>query len=116
LGRLGEAAVAAHYERDGFRVLARNLRTTGGEIDLLVCRRGLLVGVEVKTRRAHGAPERLVAAADVDRRARVLRVLARAFLPSERRLHLRMDVAAVRWLEASGPEVRVFSGPERSLP
>jgi putative endonuclease len=41
---------AAFVRRHGYRVLTRNYKTTGGEIDL-VCRHGdVLVFVEVKTR------------------------------------------------------------------
>ena len=34
-GRLGEDLAAAHLQRLGFRVLARNARTRYGEIDLI---------------------------------------------------------------------------------
>ena len=35
LGRLGEQLAAAHLERLGFAILARNARTRYGEIDLI---------------------------------------------------------------------------------
>ena len=54
VGRLGEALAAEHLERLGFAVLARNARTSAGEIDLVALDgRALgraLVFVEVKTR------------------------------------------------------------------
>lgn len=57
LGRLGEQLAAEHFERLGFRVLARNHRTRFGELDLVVCDRELLVFCEVKTRRmGSGSP------------------------------------------------------------
>ncbi|MCW3008220.1 MAG: YraN family protein [Solirubrobacterales bacterium] len=52
LGRLGEDLAAAHFERRGFRVLARNHRTRFGELDLIAYDGERLVFAEVKTRRA----------------------------------------------------------------
>jgi putative endonuclease len=52
LGRAGEALAAEHLERLGYAVLARNLRTRWGELDLVVYDGRALVFVEVKTRRA----------------------------------------------------------------
>ncbi|HSZ06233.1 MAG TPA: YraN family protein [Solirubrobacteraceae bacterium] len=52
LGRLGEDLAAAHFTRLGFTMLARNVHTRSGEIDLIVFDRGVLVFVEVKTRSA----------------------------------------------------------------
>ena len=50
IGNYGERVAAAFLRRHGYRVLIRNYKTPGGEIDL-VCRHGeVLVFVEVKTR------------------------------------------------------------------
>ena len=50
-GREAEAAAARHLERHGLRVVERNFRIRGGEIDL-ICRDGrTLVFVEVRLRR-----------------------------------------------------------------
>ncbi len=51
LGGLGEDLAAEHLGRLGFRVIARNVRTRNGEIDLIACDGSTLVFVEVKTRR-----------------------------------------------------------------
>jgi putative endonuclease len=56
LGRLGEQLACEHFERLGFRVLERNVRSRGGEIDLIAFDGTTLVFVEVKTRRARAAP------------------------------------------------------------
>ena len=50
LGAAGEAAAAAWQEARGYRVLARNVRTRHGEIDLVVRLESLVVFVEVKSR------------------------------------------------------------------
>ncbi len=52
LGRLGEQLAAAHFDRLGFSLIARNVRTRHGEIDLIVADNRTLVFVEVKARRA----------------------------------------------------------------
>ena len=50
IGRCGEELAAAHLERLGLRVLARNARTPAGEIDIVARDERALVFVEVKTR------------------------------------------------------------------
>jgi putative endonuclease len=52
LGTLGEDIAAAHLRRLGFVLLARNVRTRHGEIDLIAFDGQTLVFAEVKTRRA----------------------------------------------------------------
>ncbi len=97
--------------RRGLRVVARNLRTRHGEIDVL-CRRGRLwVAVEVKARSHHPAPERCVRTGQLDRIERALRSVAAQLRPLPRRL--RIDVVAVRWTARDGarsspPEVQHF--------
>jgi putative endonuclease len=50
LGRRGEDAAAAFYERNGYRVVDRNFRCNAGELDLVAAGRGVIVFCEVKTR------------------------------------------------------------------
>jgi putative endonuclease len=54
LGRRGERAAVAALRRAGYRVLARNLRTPRGEIDVVALDGETLVIVEVKTTAADG--------------------------------------------------------------
>jgi putative endonuclease len=56
LGERGESLAAAHLERLGYRVVARNERTRHGEIDLIVTDGRALVFVEVKTRLEGSGP------------------------------------------------------------
>ena len=49
-GRDGEEQAASALEADGWRVLARNWRGAGGELDLVVQKNRRLRFVEVKTR------------------------------------------------------------------
>jgi putative endonuclease len=95
LGPLGEAAAVRFLERAGLTILARNLRSRLGELDILARDGSTLVFVEVKTRRgARGDPPE--AAVDARKRARLGR-LALGYLAGR---HLgerpcRFDVVAV---------------------
>ena len=55
LGKRGERRAAWFYRLRGYRIVERNLRMRGGEIDLVVRRGGPLVFVEVKTRQSVAA-------------------------------------------------------------
>jgi putative endonuclease len=55
LGKRGERRAAWFYRLRGYRIVERNLRMRGGEIDLVVRRGGMLVFVEVKTRQSVAA-------------------------------------------------------------
>ena len=62
MGKEGEMIAAAYLESKGYRIVKRNYRSGRGEIDLIAQHEGLLVFVEVKTRRdrSHGFPEEAV--------------------------------------------------------
>ena len=93
-GRAGEEAAAAFLEANGYRVVARNVRLPGGEIDAVCVEGGELVIVEVKRRDGRRFGPALAA---VDRRKRAtLRRLAADYAqvvaPSAR---IRFDVVAL---------------------
>lgn len=92
LGRRGEDAAAAFLGRRGMEVLARNVRTAFGEIDLVAMDGDVVVFVEVKTRRGAGALEAVDA-----RKQRRLSRLALVFLARAGWLDraARFDVVAV---------------------
>lgn len=52
LGFQGERFAENFLKRSGFRILERNFRKNGGEIDLICEKRGTIVFVEVKTRKS----------------------------------------------------------------
>src|ERR1700754_5346152 len=58
LGQRGEELAAQHFERLGYRVLARNHHTRWGELDLVLVdeSEGTIVFCEVKTRRLGSGP------------------------------------------------------------
>lgn len=106
-GSAGEALAAAGLARAGYVVVARNVRTRDGEIDLLVRQGRTWVAVEVKSRRDHPAPERCVGPEQLDRIGRALQNLAGTLRP--RPDALRIDVVSVRWSTA-GPDLLHFRG------
>jgi putative endonuclease len=86
LGRLGEELARRHLESSGYTVLEKNYRASGGEIDLIAEKNGVLALVEVRTRRGteFGTPEESVT-------------------PWKRS---RMIAAAYQYLKSSGAEDR----------
>jgi putative endonuclease len=102
LGAAGEARAAEYLARAGYRILARNARAAGVEIDLVATRGDLVVFVEVKTRRTRdfgGA----AAAVDARKQARLARGAAawlREHRPRARRA--RFDVIACEWEDGRG--------------
>jgi putative endonuclease len=96
VGRRGEEAAARHLESHGLRLLERNYRCRGGEIDLVMLDGTTLVLVEVRLRttRDFGG-----AAASVGRHKQRRFTLAARHLmmarPDYRRLRVRFDVVAL---------------------
>lgn len=91
-GRYGEDAAAEFLRRRGFEILARNVRTALGEIDLVALDGEVVVFVEVKARRGASGLEAVDA-----RKQRRLSRLALAFLARAGWLDraARFDVVAV---------------------
>lgn len=95
LGRAGEDRAAAHLEATGYRILDRNWRTRGGEIDIVAERGGAIAVVEVKTRRGDlfGDP---LEAVDARKRARLWRLaMAWRHAHPESAGELRLDAIAI---------------------
>lgn len=108
LGRAGESAALAWYQRRGFRLVARNWRCPLGELDLVVRRGTLVAFVEVKTRAGSGFGGGYEAVGW--RKQQKLRQLAEAFVSRHGRagLDYRFDVASVMPGRSGRHEVHVF--------
>ena len=104
LGRYGEDAATLYLATQGYRVVARNLRTPVGEIDIIVQRAKSLIFVEVKTRRslAFGSPQEAVG----PRKQRQIIRAAQWYLSDaqHRGLQPRFDVIAILYLP-DGPQI-----------
>jgi len=96
LGRAAEESAAAFLERSGLRVVARNVRSRLGEIDLVCRERDVWVFVEA---RWGDAPS---AAVSIEKQRRLAR-LAALYLKSQglRDVRCRFDVVAVT-IDADG--------------
>ncbi len=72
-GAAAERAAARYLRRQGYRILARNLRVAGGEIDLLATHNDWLVVVEVRSYKSQdGRRPRETLSPDKQRRLRRL--------------------------------------------
>jgi putative endonuclease len=110
LGAEGEARAAALLEERGYRILARNARAGGVEIDLVAQRASLIAFVEVKTRRTRrfGSPELAV---DARKRARLVRGAAAWLRENRRRARsARFDVIACEFDAHAGWRLRHIEG------
>ena len=96
-GRAAESRVAWHYRLRGYRILARNVRAAGVELDLIVRRGRRLVFVEVKQKSGpgHGDP---LEAVDERKRARLRRGVEAWLVANPRlaTLEVSFELAAVR--------------------
>jgi len=97
LGRRGERRAAWFYRLRGFRIVARNVRSKAGEIDLIARRGRLLVVAEVKTRQSLTAGEGYEAV-NREKQLQLVR-LADGYLARERLrdVTLRYDVLSLFW-------------------
>jgi putative endonuclease len=101
LGHRGERVAERHLRRQGYRILARNFRAAGAEIDLVAMDGETLVFVEVKTRLSTetGMPEEAVNPHKQRHIRRAAEIYALGHRAHERAI--RFDVVAIRQ-DASG--------------
>jgi len=93
-GRWGEEQAARFLVSHGYRIVARNLRLPGGEIDIVAVEDRVLVFVEVKLR-AGGTFGTALAAVDARKRA-ILRSLAADYAQIVApRARIRFDVVSI---------------------
>ncbi|MBR4100536.1 MAG: YraN family protein [Oscillospiraceae bacterium] len=97
LGKMGESAVCYYLEALGYRILARNFRIRGGEIDIVAARDSDLCFVEVKTRSLDSIESGLEAITWRKRRLLVKAAYAycEKFDISENEWYIRYDAAEV---------------------
>jgi putative endonuclease len=90
-GRAGETAAAALLEAAGYRIVARNVRLPGGEIDIIARDGDTVVFVEVKARasRTFGSA---VGAVDARKRATLRKIAGDWLQVAAPRARARFDV------------------------
>ena len=109
LGARGEREAGKFLRKQGLRILERNWRCRGGEIDLVCMEGSVLVFVEVKTRRGeHVSPEEQVDPGKQKRFEHAVDVYLARFRGDPPAV--RFDVVAVVWPEHGRPLVRHWPG------
>jgi putative endonuclease len=107
-GARGESAAAKHLRGLGYRILARDLRTRLGELDIIAIDGQTTVFVEVKTRASqeHGLPTDAITP---DKQRRMTRA-ALGYLKQHRLLDrpARFDVVAITWPESGPAQIEHF--------
>ena len=98
LGQTGESIAATYLESIGFHIEGRNVRLPAGKLDIVAWDNGILVFVEVRSRRS-GDPSEALASVDA-RKARRLMKLAQLYLLQEGLPHIpcRFDVVGITWV------------------
>lgn len=107
LGSLGEALAAELLRAQGYKIVARNVRTPLGEIDLVARQGEALVFIEVKLRRSlrFGTPGEAVTA----RKQQRLRRAAQYYLMKHphKAENIRFDVIAILW-QGDQPQIEII--------
>ena len=117
LAKIGEAAAAHYLAAQGYQILERNLRSRGGELDIIAKQGKELVFVEVKARTstAYGPPSYAVGKA----KRKKLASLAQAYVVArfKREVPWRFDIVEVLLTpEGKITSLKVLAGafrPER---
>jgi putative endonuclease len=106
LGKWGEAIAAQYLAAHGFEILARNLRTPYGEIDVLARREDVTIFLEVKTLRSsrNFYPEHNITA----RKREHMRAAAEFYAAEHNIDHWQIDVIAIEGRPARKPAIRYF--------
>lgn len=114
LGKRGERIAAARLQRSGYRVVAKNVRTRIGEIDL-ICEapdKQTVVVVEVKTRKREDGDRPHAEASITRRKGAKLAALTRWMRRSNgwEDRPVRIDVVSVEMLPSGKTDVRHVQG------
>jgi putative endonuclease len=96
LGKLGEWRARWLYRLRGYRVVGRNVRVGGGEIDLVVRRGRTLVIAEVKTRQSLTAGQGYEAVG-WQKQQQLVRLGEMLLAREARPVQLRFDVVSLYW-------------------
>jgi len=112
VGKQGEQIAAEVLEDAGYRLLDRNWRGEGGEIDIVAMDGWTLAAVEVKTRSSwrFGRPAEAVTPAKIARLRRLLGQWIGAHPQQPRPRELRLDVVAVTLPPGGAPMIDLLRG------
>ena len=113
-GKYGEDLACVYLKKIGYKIVERNFRIRGGEIDIIAIDKQTLVYVEVKTRSSHrfGLPEEAV----TYRKINFLTRAAKFYRNSEKHLNLpkleRIDVLAIDLIDPQNPRYNLIQNAQ----
>jgi putative endonuclease len=96
LGVRGERLAVRHLRRRGYRIVERNFRAAGAEIDIIASQGNTIVFVEVKARRT-GSAGGAADAVDPRKQARIRRAAGIYLARQPEGVAARFDVVAIDW-------------------
>jgi len=106
IGKWGEDVATEHLTQKGYEIVARNVRTPYGEIDIIAKQRDDIIFVEVKTRTSNtmGLPEEAITS-----RKREHMLAAADHYAAENEIdHWQIDVIAIEGKPESTPKITHF--------
>ena len=107
LGRKGESHAASFLAAKGFRILARNMATPVGEIDIVARHKEFLVFVEVKTRISEEpTPEEQINPHKMNQLTKAAKFYLSRYPPPMP--PARFDVVSIVWPQGGSPAVKHF--------
>jgi len=105
LGRRGEKLAARYLRKQGYRIVDRNVRLHGGELDLVTVDDRMLVVVEVKTRKSPG-PRSPAASVTRAKQARICRATKQYIRAHQLdKSAVRFDIVAITWPDNEDPQI-----------
>ncbi len=108
-GKFGEDYTADYLKNKGMRIIARNFRRKGGELDIVALSGDVLVVTEVKTRKFGGLTEGIEAMTQTKMR-NIIRTAERFIEECDVEFsEMRFDVAEVEVTTEKNPRVLSFS-------
>ena len=107
-GKYGEDLACRYLQKQGYKILERNFRIRGGEIDIVALDGKTLIYVEVKTRTSHqfGLPEESITPFKIS----FLKRAAKFYRNSRRNLPNleRIDAVAIDLVDLQNPQIRLI--------
>lgn len=114
IGKYGEDLAIDFLKKNGYKIIERNFRIRGGEIDVIALDGSCTVYVEVKTRTSHqfGLPEEAVTPWKI----KFLVKAAKFYRNNRKNLNLpdleRIDVVAVDLADPTNPHLKLIKNAE----
>ncbi len=106
IGKWGEDLAAEHLVQRGQEIIARNVRTPYGEIDIITRQGGVTIFIEVKTRTSNkmGLPEESITM----RKREHMLATADHYAAEHEIDHWQIDVIAIEGKPGSEPKITYF--------